>query len=70
MHTVDEILEALTDVEKAWMFALWSNMAPLKMRLQFINIVLVGRLGWSIAGWDLMAYNQKLTIACNRLAPR
>ena len=70
MHTVEDILNALTDNEKAWLHALWSDAAPLKMRVQFINIVLVGRLGWSITGWDIMAYNQKLTIVCNRLAPR
>ena len=70
MHTVEEILDALTSHEKAWLYALWSNDAPLKMRVEFIRIVLVGRLGWYITGWDLMAYNQKLIIACNRLAPR
>ena len=70
MHTVDEILNALTDVEKAWLYALYVNDAPLKMRVQFINTVLVGRLGWSISGWDIMTYNQKLIIVCNRLVPK
>jgi hypothetical protein len=29
--------------------------------------VLVGRLGWTIEGWDIMDYCMRLTVVANRL---
>jgi hypothetical protein len=67
MRTVEDILDALTDIEKDVVLHLWYNQLPLAMRVRFIKNVLIGRLGWPIQGWDIMDYNLLLNVVANRL---
>mgnify|MGYP001376010912 CR=1 FL=1 len=67
MRTVEDILDALTDIEKDTVLDLWYNQSPLAMRVRFIKNVLIGRLGWPIQGWDIMDYNLLLNVVANRL---
>ena len=67
MHTVDEIIENLTDEEKERLVAICIHNDTLKARIAFVRQVLIGRLQWSIQGWDIMEYNFKLLAVANRL---
>ena len=67
MHTVDEIIENLTAEEKERLVAICTHNDTLKARIEFIRQVLIGRLQWSIQGWNIMEYNLKLIAVANRL---
>ena len=68
MRSVEDILDALTDIEKDTVLDLWYNQSPLATRVRFIKNVLIGRLGWPIQGWDIMDYNLSLNVVANRLS--
>jgi hypothetical protein len=67
MKTAVEILGVLTFAEKYKLLKLWSYQSPLDERIKFIKGILIGRLNWTINGWEIMEYNLIFQVICNRL---
>ena len=67
MKTVAEILSALTFAEKYKVMRLWSYQSPLDERIKFIKGILIGRLNWTINGWEIMEYNLIFQVICNKI---
>ena len=67
MDTVAKISSVLTYSEKYKILKLWSNEAPMDVRIRFIKDLLIGRLNWQIRGWEIMEYNLHFQVICNRL---
>jgi hypothetical protein len=67
MHSADDIYEALRSGEKLHLLLINNEQDSLRLRKRFVKDVLVGRLGWTIEGWDIMDYCMRLTVVANRL---
>ena len=67
MDTVAKISSVLTYSEKYKILKLWSNEAPMDVRIRFVKDVLIGRLNWQIRGWEIMEYNLHFQVICDRL---
>lgn len=66
MDTVAQLTNVLTYAEKYKILKLWSKDTPIDVRIKFIKDVLIGRLKWQISGWEIMEYNLRFQVICNR----
>jgi hypothetical protein len=64
--TVDDIHACSTYVEK-YKILKFGEHTHLDVRIKFIKDVLIGRLHWQINGWEIMEYNLRFQVICNRL---
>jgi hypothetical protein len=66
MYDIEEITDVLTDVDKFILILFWSYRAPIDVRVRFMRDLLLVRLNTYIEGFDIMEYNLRFQIICNR----
>lgn len=67
MYEIAEIINVLTYDDKYKLIKLWSYQSPLEVRIRFMRDILLVRLNTYVEGWDIMEYNLRFQIICNRI---
>ena len=67
MYEIAEIINVLTYDDKYKLIKLWSYQSPLEVRIRLMRDILLVRLNTYVEGWDIMEYNLRFQIMCNRI---
>ena len=67
MDKIQEITNVLTYVDKYKPIKMWNYETPLDVRIIFIKSILLTRLNRNVEGWEIMDYNFRFQVICNRI---